>query len=87
LPLAVCGACLRVYAALDQDRGSAGRRKSAAIRRMGTGEATVRHLEQRLRCSRCGNRQVGVTVHPDTRPHEMQERDGPAPETRAGLPD
>ena len=29
-------------------------------------------LERRLRCSRCGNRQVGVTVHPDTRPHEIQ---------------
>ena len=26
LPLAICGACLRAYAALDQDRGSAGRR-------------------------------------------------------------
>ena len=24
LPLAICGACLRAYAALDQDRGSAG---------------------------------------------------------------
>jgi hypothetical protein len=59
----------------------------AAIRFMGTGEATVRQLAQRLRCSRCGNRQVGVTVHPDTRPHEMQERDGPRPETRAGMPD
>jgi hypothetical protein len=47
----------------------------------------VGELARRLRCSRCGNRQVGVTVHPDTRPHEMQERDGPAPETRAGLID
>ena len=26
LPLTICGACLRAYAALDQDRGSAGRR-------------------------------------------------------------
>jgi hypothetical protein len=26
LPLAICGACLRAHAALDQDRGSAGRR-------------------------------------------------------------
>jgi hypothetical protein len=48
----------------------------AAIRLMGA-EATVGELERRLRCSRCGNRQVGVTVHPDTRP----------PERRAGLPD
>jgi hypothetical protein len=57
----------------------------AAIALMGP-EATVGDLERRMRCSRCGNRQVGVTVHPDTRPHETQERDGPAPETRAGLP-
>ena len=42
--------------------------------------------ERRLRCSRCGNRQVGVTVHPDTRPHEIQASEGPRPETRAGLP-
>jgi hypothetical protein len=40
-----------------------------------------------LRCSRCGNRQIGVTVQPDTRTAEAIERDGPAPETRAGLPD
>ena len=55
-----------------------------AIRFMGSGEATVGELERRLRCSRCGNRQVGVTVHPDTRPHEMQARDGPRPETWTG---
>jgi hypothetical protein len=42
----------------------------AAIRLMGTGEATVRQLERRLRCSRCGNRQIGVTVKPDTRTAE-----------------
>jgi hypothetical protein len=24
-------------------------------------------------------------VHPDTRPHEMQELEGPRPETRAGF--
>ena len=58
----------------------------AAIRLMGP-EATVRQLERRLRCSRCGNRQVGIVLQPDTRPPEMQERDGPRPETRAGLPD
>ena len=57
-----------------------------AIRLMGP-EATVRQLKRRLRCSRCGNRQVGVTVHPDTRSHEICESDGPRPETRAGLPD
>ena len=58
----------------------------AAIRLIGP-DATVRQLARRLRCSRCGNRQVGVTVHPDVRPAEMQEREGPRPETRAGLPE
>src|SRR3954452_2845140 len=56
----------------------------AAITLMGP-EATAGELEQRLRCSRCGNRQVGVTVQPDTRTAEAIERDGPAPETRAGM--
>jgi len=42
---------------------------------------------RRLRCSRCGKRQIGVTVQPDTRRAEAIERNGPAPETRAGLPD
>src|SRR4051812_22557682 len=59
----------------------------AAIRLMGSGEATVRQLAQRLRCSRCGNRQVGIVLQPDTRPPEMRESDGPRPETRAGLTD
>ena len=59
----------------------------AAIRLMESDEATVRQLERRLRCSRCGNQQVGVMVQPDTRPHETQKRDGPRPETRAGLTD
>jgi hypothetical protein len=50
-------------------------------------EATVRQLARRLRCSRCGNRQVGIVLQPDTRPPEMREREGPRPETRAGLPE
>jgi hypothetical protein len=58
-----------------------------ALRTMGSGEATVGELEQHLRCSRCGNRQVGIVLQPDTRPPEMREREGPRPETRAGLPD
>jgi hypothetical protein len=58
----------------------------AAIALMGP-EATVGELERRMRCSRCGNRQVGVTVHPDVRPAEMQASDGPRPETRAGMPE
>jgi hypothetical protein len=51
---------------------------------MGTDEATVGDLARRLRC---GNRQVGVTVHPDTRPAEMQASEGARPETRAGMPE
>ena len=39
----------------------------AALRIMGSGEATVGELERRLRCSQCGNRQIGVMVQPDTR--------------------
>lgn len=58
----------------------------AALRLMG-GEATVGDLERRLRCSRCGNRQVGIVLQPDTRPVELQAREGALPETRAGLPD
>ena len=54
---------------------------------MGSGEATVGELERRLRCSQCGNRQVGVMVQPDTRPHEAQKRDGPRSETQAVLAD
>jgi hypothetical protein len=59
----------------------------AAIQIMGSGKATVGELGRRLLCSRCGNRQIGVTVQPDTRTAEAIERDGPAPETRAWLPD
>ena len=58
----------------------------AAIRFMGTAEATVRQLEARLRCSRCGGRRVSVVVSPDVRSPAVRERDGPAPQTRAGLP-
>ena len=57
----------------------------AAIQTMGSGEATLGQIEQRLRCSRCGSRQVGIVVQPDTRTAEAIERGGPAPETRAGL--
>ena len=59
----------------------------AAIRFMESGEATVGELEQRLKCTRCGNRQIGVTVQPDTRTADAIKRNGPAPETRAGLPE
>ena len=57
----------------------------AAIRIAGSAEATVRQLEERLRCSRCGGRRVSVVVSPDTRPPMVRERDWPAPQTRAGL--
>jgi hypothetical protein len=59
---------------------------TAAIRLIGP-EATVRQLERRLRCSQCGNRQIGVTVQPDARSQEARERDEPALETWAGLTD
>ena len=58
----------------------------AAVRLMGP-EATVGDLERRLRCSRCGNRQVGIVLQPDTRPPEVRQSMGPQPETRAGVPD
>ena len=58
----------------------------AAIRFMESGEATVGELERRLNCSRCGNRQIGVTVQPDTRTAEVIERDGPAPEESQEFP-
>src|SRR4051812_8617050 len=58
----------------------------AAVALMGP-EVTVRQLARRLRCSRCGGRQVGIVLQPDTRPPEVREREGPRPETRAGLPD
>jgi hypothetical protein len=58
----------------------------AAIRLMGA-EATVRQLARRLRCSRCGGRQVGIVLQPGTRPPAVRESEGPRPETRAGLPE
>ena len=58
----------------------------AAVRLMGP-EATVGDLERRLRCSQCGNRQVGIVLQPDTRPPEVRQRMGPLLETRAGMPD
>ena len=54
----------------------------AAIRVMGSADATVGQLARRLRCS---NQQVGITVRSDPRPAWIQERDGAAPETQAGL--
>lgn len=48
-------------------------------------EATVGELEQRLQCSRCGNRQVGIVLQSDTCPLEIRESEGPRPEARAGL--
>lgn len=59
----------------------------AAVALLPSRHATVGSLNQRLRCSRCGNRQVSVSVCPDTRNPESQRRDGPLPETRAGLDD
>jgi hypothetical protein len=42
---------------------------------------------RRLRCSRCGNRQVSFVIQPDTRPPAMRESEGAWPETYVGLPD
>jgi hypothetical protein len=58
----------------------------AAVQLMGP-EATVGELERRLRCSRCGSRQVGIVLQSDTRPPETRQREGRAPETQAGLTD
>jgi hypothetical protein len=58
----------------------------AAIQVMGTGEATVGQLARRLRCSTCGGRKVRITIAADSRSAETQRREGPLPETRAGLP-
>ena len=55
-----------------------------AIQIMGSGEVTVGELG---RCLRCSNREIGITVQPDTRTAEAIERNGPASETRAGLPE
>ena len=57
----------------------------AAIRLMGSGEATVRQLERRLRCSQCVGRRVSIVLQPDTRPPAVRKSEGPRPETRAGM--
>lgn len=31
----------------------------------------------RLRCTACGHRGAGLQVHPDTRPHDSIQREGP----------
>jgi hypothetical protein len=54
-----------------------------AIEIMGGGEATVGQLERRLRCGRCGERRVGITIASDPRPAEIIARDRPPPESRA----
>ncbi len=53
----------------------------AAIKLMGSAEATVREASARLRCRPCGGR-VDLVVCPDTRNVEAQRRDGPLPETQ-----
>ena len=49
----------------------------AAILRMGSGEATMRQLAGRLRCSGCSGQQVSVTLQSDVRPTWIVQRDGP----------
>jgi hypothetical protein len=41
---------------------------AAAILIAGSEDATVRQLAQQLRCSRCGNHQVGIVLRSDPRP-------------------
>jgi hypothetical protein len=55
-----------------------------AIEAMRCAAATVGQLGRRLRCSGCGSR-MQIASCPDTRPADVQRRDGPRPETRAGL--
>ena len=57
----------------------------AAIRLMGP-EATVRQLERRLRCSRCGGRQVSIVLQPDTRPPAVRESEGRGRKRGPGSP-
>jgi hypothetical protein len=45
----------------------------AAIRIMGSGKVTAGQLEQHLRCSQCGNRQVGLVVRPDVRSPKVRD--------------
>lgn len=58
---------------------------AAAVAMLPAPGATVGWLNRRLRCSSCGNRRVSVTICPDVRSAEAQQRDGPLPETRAGV--
>jgi hypothetical protein len=51
-----------------------------------SGEATVGQSERRLRCAGCGGRRVQIQIAADPRPPEDMQRDGPLPETHAGLP-
>jgi hypothetical protein len=57
-----------------------------AIAIMGSGEATVGQLARRLRCIGCCGRRVQIQIASDPRPAEIMRRDGPLPQTRAGLP-
>jgi hypothetical protein len=50
-------------------------------------EATILGLARRLRCRDCGQRTVQITVCPDTRPAELRQAEGLAPQTQAGLGD
>jgi hypothetical protein len=51
---------------------------------MGSGAATVGELQQRLKCRECGV-SMQVQIATDPRPEWVREREGLAPETRAGL--
>jgi hypothetical protein len=57
-----------------------------AIELMGSGEAAAGQFARRLRCTGRGGRRVQVQIAADPRPPEVRDRDGPLPQTRAGLP-
>lgn len=57
----------------------------AAIRLMGSADATTGEVLRRLRCSACGAPAGWMHVAVDPRTPEVREREGPHPGTRAGL--
>ena len=56
----------------------------AAIRLMGTGEATVGDLRRRLRCGKCGGRRISVVVRSDPRPAWARKPERPMLVSTAG---
>lgn len=51
----------------------------------GDGSRTVRELGQRLRCSRCGGRDIRVSLGVDTRPEPLRQAEGSLRVFRDGM--